>query len=159
MLLPIDLWGHPLSKQINYEFTTSGFFTVADLPLIRNKINFQQIENTFENPAKSAFLICYALQNKFSKFLGNTVFGLHIVLEELINQSKSLLCEHNSEMLSLTQWEVFFGLMPLSKGEKEMVFKRMLEKCSYSKFREINFKMLSHIWAILMKSSYQVFIH
>ncbi len=145
MTLPVNLWGHPLAKQINYGFTTSGFFTVADLPTIWNKINFQQIQSTFENPVKSAFLTCYALQNKFSKFFGNSIFGSHIVLEKLLNQSKSLLHEHNSEMLSLTQWEVFFGLMLLSKGEKEMVFKRMLEKCSYLKFREINFKMLSHI--------------
>ncbi len=64
-------------------------------------------------------------------------------MEELVNQSKLLLCEVHSEMLSLTCWEIFFGIMPLSKAEKEMVFVRMLKRCSFSKFHEINFKILA----------------
>ncbi len=126
-------------------FLWQVFFTVADLPIIQNKINFGQIQSMLPNKVKSAFLYCYALQNKFIRFFGNAVHGSQIMLEEVVIQSKSLLCANNSEILSLTQWEVFFGLMPLSKGEKEMVFMHMLKKCPFSKFREVNFKILSHI--------------
>ncbi len=35
--------------------------------------------------------------------------------------------------------------MPLSKVEKEMVFVHMLHKCQFSKFQEVNFKILARI--------------
>ena len=38
--LPINLWGHPLSKHINKVFANSGFMTVTDLPYLHKKINF-----------------------------------------------------------------------------------------------------------------------
>ncbi len=38
--LPINLWGHPHSKKINYDFTNIGYFTVADLPWCAQKIDF-----------------------------------------------------------------------------------------------------------------------
>ncbi len=132
--LPINLWGHPLSKHINKVFANSGFMTVTDLPYLQKKINFQAVQCALPIHAKSAFLCCHALQNKFGKFLGSKISGSQDVLEELITQSKNLLCEKNSEMLSLTKWEVFFGIMPLSEVEKEMVFVHMLHKCEFSKF-------------------------
>ncbi len=131
LTLLVNLWGHPLSKQINHDFTMAGFFTVTDLPITQNKINFAQIQNILSNKARSSFLCCYALQNKFIKFFGNVAHGSQTVLEDVVTQSKSLLHANNSEMLSLTQWEVFFGLMLLSKGEKELVFTCMLKKMPF----------------------------
>ncbi len=35
--------------------------------------------------------------------------------------------------------------MPLTRAESEMVFMHMIYKCEYTKFCEINFKILAHI--------------
>ncbi len=56
-----------------------------------------------------------------------------------------LLQTHSSTMLSLENWDNFFHLMLRSKGHYEMIFKRMLWQCKYTKFREINFKILARI--------------
>ncbi len=93
--LPINLWGHPLSKSINKQMVNSfmvmEYFMVADLPLIRNKIDYGQIQKVASEKSHSVFLCCYALQSKFSKYFGNIIAGSHLVLEDLVNQSKNLL--------------------------------------------------------------------
>ncbi len=58
---------------------------------------------------------------------------------------KSLLLKQVSEVLSLVKWDLPLGIMPTSKGEAQMIFMQMLKKCKFTKFCEINFKILTHI--------------
>lgn len=133
--LPVNLWCHPKSKQINYALAEAGFCTVADLPLKENKIDFGWIQTCMLDK-KSVFLPCYCLQSKFGKEIlaATNIQGSHLVLEQLVQQSKKLLQDAHSKRLSLSKWEKFFGLMPLSGGEVEMVYRHMLQKCKYTKF-------------------------
>ena len=48
-------------------------------------------------------------------------------------------------MLSLTKWEILFHMMLQTMVGKQLVFKRMLESCKYTKFCEINFKILAQV--------------
>ncbi len=133
--LPINLWGHPKLKNINYHFCHLDFYTLADLPLTsNNQINHIEIQNKFkENKIHySSFLVCYHLQNVFSKYLPLLVMGLHLVKEELLAQSKYLLLQNSSTMLLLSKWEIYFRLMPLSKPFHQIVFWQMLQSCKYS---------------------------
>ncbi len=133
--LPVNLWCHPRSKHINMALAESGFCTVADLPLKNNKIDFGQIQSCMQDK-KLVFLACYCLQTKFGRELLSVtkMHRSHLVLEQLVLQSKKLLLDTHMERLSLSKWEKFFGLMPLSGGVVEMVFHRMLHKCRYTKF-------------------------
>ncbi len=147
--LPINLWGQPKSPGINMAFCASGFFTVADLLLQSNgkMIDYRAIQNKLNKnkPHTSSFLVCYKLQTLFAGALSSITHRSGLVREELIQQSKSLLCELSSVMLSLTKWELYFHLMPKSKVSVQMVFQRMLLSCKYSKFCEVNFKILARI--------------
>ncbi len=60
-------------------------------------------------------------------------------------QLKELLLQSLSSMLSLTNWEIYFELIPMSLPTMQVIFRRMLQACKYTKFREINFKILAHI--------------
>ncbi len=123
--LPINLWGHPKLKNINYHFCCLDFYTLADLPLtMNNQINHIEIRNKFkENKIHfSSFLACYHLQNVFSQYLPSLVEGSHLVKEELIAQSKHLLLRNSSTKLSLSKWEIYLRLMPLSKPFHQIVF-------------------------------------
>ncbi len=66
-----------------------------------------------------------------------------------MQQSKSLLLNHSLEMLSLSKWERFFCIMPVMRAESKMVFMHMIYKCKYTKFCEINFKILACILVTL----------
>ena len=47
--LPVNLWGHPLSKSINLTFAKCGFCTIADLPVMNNKIDHNAVQNKLNN--------------------------------------------------------------------------------------------------------------
>ncbi len=68
-----------------------------------------------------------------------------MVCEELILQSKALLLQALCSVLSLANWEIYFELIPMSLPTMQVIFKRMLQACKYTKFREINFKILTCI--------------
>ncbi len=142
--LPVNLWGHPKSHHIFFPMAVSGFCTTGDLPLIQGKIDFGEVQRQLPAGSSSCFLVCYKLQTIFAKHFINETPGSHFVTDEIVAQSKSLLLHNLSKLLSLSNWEKFFHLMPLSRGEKEMVFSQMLYNCKFTKFQEINFKILSH---------------
>ena len=129
--------------------TDAGYHILSDLPLQNNKIDHKIIWNKLNKLNKSSldvFLVCYSLQNKFaSLFHTSSTAGCHLLHPELVTQAKSLLITASSQMLSLAKWDLFFGCMPSSKPEKQMIFQRMLHRCKISKFREVNFKLLVHI--------------
>ena len=56
-----------------------------------------------------------------------------------------LLRIRSGTMLLLEKWDKFFQLIPSSKGHYKMIFRHMLWQCKYTKFREINFKILAWI--------------
>ncbi len=148
-VLPVNLWGHPKSLHVNKTFATSGYCTVLDLPLLKGKIDFKSIQEVLPKGTSSVFMTCYRLQSIFSKYFLQSTPGSNQILDDLVQQSKSLLLNHGSEMLSLSKWERFFHTMPLMRAESEMVFMHMIHKCKYTKFCEINFKILAHILVTL----------
>ncbi len=143
--LPVNLWGHPKSQHIDKVMAESGFLVVNDLPLSGDKIDFRRVQEQLPAGLKSTFLTCYKLQSVFRKFFQNSVPSSETISDELVLQSKALLMESGTEMLSLSKWERFFQMMPLSKVECEMVFMCMIAKYKYTKFWEINFKILARI--------------
>ena len=58
---------------------------------------------------------------------------------------KSLLLKNMTNMLSLKNWELYLRLMSLNSSELITVYMQMLKDCKFSKFREINFKILAQI--------------
>ena len=122
--LLVNLWGHPLNKNINLNFANSGICTVADLPLVHNKIDYKTIQNKLNELGirSSAYLTYYMLQTKLSKFLKCITPSCHLVHDQLILHSKGLLQESMSQILSLTKWEHYFRLMPRSKAELQLIF-------------------------------------
>ena len=101
--------------------------------------------NKYSHLGSSSFLTCYHLQKVFSKYLNFWQLGISMINEDLLLQMKNLLRMESTTMLSLTKWEQFFQIMSLSKVEHQMVFMRMLHECKYTKFWEINFKILARI--------------
>ncbi len=101
-----------------------GFCTVAVLLLKNKKIDYKVVQNKAQASgiSKSLYLVCYALQSKFSSFLSCITPGGYLVNENLLLQSKALLLDNSAEMLSLTKWEHCFSLMPLFKGKIEHIF-------------------------------------
>ncbi len=55
-------------------------------------------------------MVCYKLQIIFAKHFLNQTPGLHLITDEIVAQSKSLLLHNSSELLSLSNWENFFPL-------------------------------------------------
>ncbi len=142
--LPINLWGHPNSKKIYCIMTDSGFCVVADLPIANGKIDVVEVQCKVceHSLSRSIYLACYALKTAFGSSLGNTIMGSHLVHPSLVEQVKELSQNSHSSMLLLTKWEHYFHVMPLSKGEKQVIFHKILKECKITKFREVNFKIL-----------------
>ncbi len=149
LALPENLWGQPKSPSININFCNIGLFTVVDLPLKNNDktIDHVMVQNKFHQNkiTFSSFLTCYHLQTVFGNTLSAITEGSHLVCKELVLGAKILLLNNTTEMLSLTKWETFFQKMPKSSIGKQLIFKHMLEFCIYTKFQEVNFKILSRI--------------
>ncbi len=114
--LPINLWGHPKSQSINIQMCHQEYFMVADLPVTSGIIDHKVVQNKFlQNKSHyCSFLVCYHLQRCFQFKLGSVVKGSHMVQEELIMQLIALLLQALSSLLSLTNWEIYFELMPMS---------------------------------------------
>ncbi len=149
LALPENLWGQPKSPSINIKFCDIGLFTVVDLPLKNNKtIDYVMVQNKFHQNkiSFSSFLTCYHLQCVFGSTLSAIMEGSHLVHEELILGAKVLLLNTTTDMLLLTKWETFFQKMLKSNvGKQKGKKKQMLESCKYTKFQELNFKILSRI--------------
>ena len=123
--LPVNLWGHPKLPEINKWFCNIDIYTVADLPRTESKrINYGIIQNKFHQNkiSYSAYLVCYKLQSLFG-VMSSICPGSHLVREELVLQSKALLRDSITQMLSLTNWEHFFRIMPISIAKKYMIFR------------------------------------
>ncbi len=58
---------------------------------------------------------------------------------------KTLLAEYSSSTLALVKWNLFFEILRLDDKETMAVFVHMIKKCKYTKFREVNFKILAQI--------------
>ncbi len=65
--------------------------------------------------------------------------------EDLILSAKNLLVQNNCCPLSLEKWFVFLQMMPLNRAECQNIFIQMIKSCKYTKFREVNFKILAQI--------------
>ena len=63
----------------------------------------------------------------------------------LVPRAKALLKSHATTMLNLSKWYTFFELLPSSVVADEKVFTAMLVNCKITKFRDVNFKILSRI--------------
>ena len=116
---PINLCSHPKSTKMNILMSELGYNILADLPLDGKKIDHAAVQEKWNNWNKlnksslNCFMICYSLQTKFNKFIGiNSGNGCHLLHPELLNQMKTLLCSATSQVLSLTKWDLFFGIMP-----------------------------------------------
>ncbi len=142
---PTNLWCHPKSPEIALTFASAEFCIVSDLPICEGKINVQHIIEHLGKNWANVFMTCYHLQSMFLKYFGELALGSFILHDDMLLQCKGLLLANNSLMLSLTNWEKALQYMPHSKGECEIIFGHMLRDCKYSKFHEINFKLLSRI--------------
>ena len=119
---------------------------MADLPKINNKINFEAVQRIVsENGGGSVFLLCYSLQNIFQNVLTNSNPASHLVREDLILSAKNLFVQKNCHPLSLDKWFIFLHMMPLNRAECQNIFIQMIKLCKYTKFREVNFKILAQI--------------
>ena len=120
---------------------------MADLPWCDQKIDFKKDQETISSCGGlcSVFLDCYALQGIFGPVRHSLIPASHLVHPLLLQQCKQLCCDSVSEPLSLDNWCKSLRLMPLSFEEKQIIFRRMLKSCKYTKFREVNFKILAWI--------------
>ncbi len=123
-----------------------GYLCVADLPKVSGKIDCQTVQRNVTNIGGGlVFLACYSLQKMFQSIFAKTIPTSHLVREELILLAKTLFVQRNSQPLTLHKWFVHLQMMPLNKAECENIFIRMIKSCKYTKFHEINFKILAYI--------------
>ncbi len=138
---PLNLWYHPASTEVNCKMCASGFHVGNDLPMVEGNIDYALVCDQVQG----VFLTCYHLQTMFGCCIPHSVPGSHLPHPELLLSMKTLLLKQVSDIPSLVKWDLALGIMPTSKGEAQMIFMRMLKKCKFTKFHEINFKILIRI--------------
>ncbi len=144
-----NLWCGVLFLYIDPDWVKADLFTVANLPLANGKIDVMAIKQSLllVGCSCSLYLKCCAFQKGFGSLLGLEVNGTFLPNQHLPLMMKQLLRDNSTCILLMTNWCTYFHLVPLEVPELERIFHRMLVVCKILKFREINFKILSHILA------------
>ncbi len=147
--LPHNLWCGALFSYIDQDWIKANLFTVADLLLENSKIDVIAVKQKLLEVGClcSPYLKCCAFQCGFSSLLGSEVEGMFLPNQQLPLVMMKLLCDNSTCMLLLTNWCTYFHLVPFEVPELERIFRKMLVVCKITKFREINFKILSCILA------------
>ena len=144
--LPHNLWATIDHLKIQLKWCEQELYMAGDVPTKMGKVDYQRIVGLI--PSSGMYLTCCSIQKSLGPFLNQQVQGSCQVNQDLISQSKELLCMSIASALSLSKWEHVLGLMPLEDKEKETIFTVMLKKCKITKFQEVNFKILSRILLI-----------
>ncbi len=120
---------------------------VSDLPSIQGKIDVIAVKQSLMDSGyrQSPYLKCCAFQSVLGKFLGTDAPGIFVPDERISQVMKKLLQKDLLVMLSLENWCSWLEIMPLEVLECECVFHRMLVSCKITKFKEVNYKILSQI--------------
>ncbi len=124
-----------------------GFLTTFDLPVISGRIDVNEVNlrlALYGLPADT-FLKCCVFQKFFAGSLSNAIPGMFVPCEELILRSKLLLQSQSSSVLPLLEWTRYFHMVPLEVPHIEKIFHCMLVVCKITKFKEVNYKILSQI--------------
>lgn len=77
--------------------------------------------------------------------MDSTVPGTFVSYNELLVRSKSLLQAQSSSVLRLNGWLNFFQMVPLEIPQLEKIFHQMILSCKITKFKEVNYKILTQI--------------
>ncbi len=124
---------------------------VGDLPTIHGKIDLSAVPSCLNEVGcvRSPFLLCCLFQQVFSSHLDKTIQGFFLPSDMVTVHGKVLLQASISAPLSLDKWCLSLQLLLLEIPEMERIFCAMLVQCKITKFREINFKILTQILATL----------
>ncbi len=99
-------------------------------------------------PADSFLKYC-TFQTFFAGFLNSAIPGTFVPCEELVSRSKLLLQSQSSCVLLLDGWVHCFHMVPLKIPHLEKIFHHILVVCKITKFKEVNYKILSRILLML----------
>ncbi len=145
--LPQNLWGGALFSCVPQTQINAGFFTTFNLPVLSGRIDVNEVNSQLAPhglPADS-FLKCCTFQTFFASFLNSAAPGTFVSCEELVSRSKLLLQSQSSHILSLDGQVYYLCMVPLDIPHLEKIFHHMLVACKITKFKEVNYKILSRI--------------
>ncbi len=123
---------------------------IGQLPSIDRRIDLSELTSQLKKTccSGSPYLKACAFQQVLGSFLVNGIPGSFVFHDQLMLCCKYLLQQVTTTLLSLDNWCVRLNILPLEVPEAEKVFQDMLLFCRITKFREINFKILSQILAM-----------
>ncbi len=142
-----NLWFGCVYNSIDWDYYQAGYFMIGQLPNIDGMIDLSELTPQLKKTccSGSPYLKVCAFQQTLGHFLVNGILGTFVFHDQLLLCCKCLLQQATTTPLSLNNWCVRLNILPLEVPEAEKVFRDMLLFCKITKFREINFKILSQI--------------
>ncbi len=122
-------------------------FTTYDLPVLSGRIDVNEVKSRLHpfGNTSDVFLKCCAFQSSFQQYLQSCVPGTFVPYDLVVIYSKTLLQMQSTNVLRLTKWLEFFNMVPFEIPQLEAIFYHMVVGCKITKFKEINYKILSQI--------------
>ena len=142
-----NLWFGCVYNSINWDWCQAGYFMIGQLPNADGRIDLAELTSQLKkaNYSGSPYLKACAFQQTLGSFLVHRIPGSFVFHDQLLLCCKHLLQQVTTTPLSLDNWCARSNILPLVVPEAEKVFQKMLLFCKITKFREINFKILSSI--------------
>ena len=133
---------------VNKHLIMMGIVQIGDIPTRGNIIDLHSIQYRAQQMGiteitEDFFLICSSLQSKLKPYLG-CVVQEGTFLEHLSWVAKKLLLIEYQTIVNLSGRELSLGLN-IGFDEQQQAFHNMIHNCKYTKFLEVNFKMMHHI--------------
>ncbi len=127
---------------MNKHLIILGIVQIGDIPTVGNIIDLHTIQYRAQQVGitEDFFLICSTLQSKLKPYL-RCVTQEGTFPDHLSQIAKKLLLVEHQTIVSLLGWELFLGL-DIGFDEQQQAFHNMLHNCKYTKFLEINFKIM-----------------
>ena len=142
-----NLWLGCVYNSIDWDWCWARYFMIGQLPSIDGRIDLPELTSQLKKTccSGSPYLkaCACAFQQTLDSFLVNGIRGTFVFHDQLLLCCKHLLQQVTTIPLSLDNWCVRLNIVPLEVPEAEKVFRNMLLFCKITKFREINFKILS----------------
>ncbi len=139
---PRNIWAMELFPSVNKPLIMLGIVQIGDKPMKGNIIDLRSIQYKAQQMGitEDLFLICSALQSKLKPYLGYLIQE-GVFPDHLSWVAKKLhLIEHQT-IVNLSGWELSLGL-DIGFDEQQQAFHNMIHNCKYTKFLEINFKIM-----------------
>ncbi len=117
------------------------------MPNVDGKIDLPELISQLKkiNCSGSPYLKACVFQQTLGCFLVHGIPRSFVFNDQLLLCCKHLLQQVTTAPLSLNNWCTRLNILPLEVPEVEKVFQEILLFCKITKFREINFKILSQI--------------